>query len=38
MEDPILRGWYVCNKVLSRTSIVVVGNPSCATVLGSHGG
>jgi hypothetical protein len=32
MEDPTLGSWYVGNKVLSRISVVVVGNPSCAAV------
>jgi hypothetical protein len=38
MNDPTLGSWYVGNKVLSRTSVVVVRNPSCAAVLGSRYG
>jgi hypothetical protein len=38
MEDPTLESWYVGNKVLSRTSVVVVRNPSCAAMLGSRCG
>jgi hypothetical protein len=38
MKDPTLGSWYVGNKVLSRTSVVVVRNPSCAVVLGSRCG
>jgi hypothetical protein len=28
MEDPTLGCWYVGNKILSRKSVVFVGNPS----------
>jgi hypothetical protein len=28
MEDPTLGSWYVGNKILSRTSVVFVRNPS----------
>jgi hypothetical protein len=35
MDDPTLGSWYVGNKIQSRTSVVVVRNPSCVVVLGS---
>jgi hypothetical protein len=38
MEDPTLGSWYIGNKVLSCTTVVVVREPSCAAVLGSHCG
>jgi hypothetical protein len=38
MEDPTVGSWYVGNKVMSHTSVVVVRNPSRAAMLGSRCG
>jgi hypothetical protein len=38
MEDPTIGSWYVGNKIMSRTSVVVVRNPSGAAMLGSRCG